>query len=191
MFHGILVSLTERWIMKMRINDEFASMETDIEEILALDSKAKNTVLLFSASAAGTGAIPIPFADMPLLIGEQVVMMSSICAVYGIKVKKDGLKMLAVQAIGAGGASLIGKTVATNVIKFIPGGGTVVGGAVSATTAGTITFALGMTFIRICDDIKLGKLSEKDMFSKETAKKMKKMFKDEFNKKKDEGDGFE
>ena len=108
--------------------------------------------------------------------------MSSICAIYDIKVKKEGLKMLAIQVIGAGGASVIGKTIATNLIKLIPVGGSVVGGAVSATTAGAITFALGMAFIQVCDDIKLGKLSEKDMFSKETARKMKKMFRDELKK---------
>lgn len=175
----------------MEINDEFDNVRTDVDEILKLDSNAKKIILGFSTAAAGTGAIPIPFADMPLLIGEQVAMMSSICAVYGIKVKKDGLKMLAIQAIGAGGASLIGKTVVTNVIKLFPGGGTIIGGAVSATTAGAITLALGMAFIRICDDIKLGKLSEKDMFSKQTAKKIKKMFRQELKKKKDEGDEVE
>lgn len=170
----------------MTINDEFDNVQSEVDDVLKLDSDAKKIVFGFSTAAAGTGAIPIPFADMPLLIGEQVAMMSSICAVYEIKVKKDGLKMLAIQAIGAGGASIIGKTIATNVIKLIPGGGTIVGGAVSATTAGAITLALGMAFIQVCDDIKLGKLSEKDMFSKETAKKMKKMFKDELKKKKDE-----
>ena len=174
----------------MIINDEFDNVEADVDEVLKLDSDAKKIVIGFSTAAAGTGAIPIPFADMPLLIGEQVVMMSSICAVYGVKVKKDGLKMLAIQAIGAGGASVIGKTIATNVIKLIPGGGTIVGGAVSATTAGAITFALGMAFIQVCDEIKLGILSEKEMFSKETARKMKKMFNDELKKKKD-GDGDE
>lgn len=166
----------------VEIKDEFNIIKADADEILKLDSDAKKIVYGFSTAAAGTGAIPIPFADMPLLIGEQVAMMSSICAAYGIKVKKEGLKMLAIQAIGAGGASLIGKTVATNVIKFLPGGGTIIGGAVSATTAGAITLALGMTFIQICDDVKLGKLAEKDMFSKKTAKKMKKIFKDEFKK---------
>ena len=166
----------------MVTNNEFDNIKADVDEVLKLDSDAKKVVIGFSTAAAGTGAIPIPFADMPLLIGEQVVMMSSICAIYDIKVKKEGLKMLAIQVIGAGGASVIGKTIATNLIKLIPVGGSVVGGAVSATTAGAITFALGMAFIQVCDDIKLGKLSEKDMFSKETARKMKKMFRDELKK---------
>ena len=167
--------------------DGFEKVKDDVEEVLKLDSDAKKVVLGFSTAATGTGAIPIPFADMPLLIGEQVAMMTSICAVYGIKVKKDGLKMLVVQAIGACGASLLGKTVATNMLKLIPVGGTIAGGAVSAITAGTITFALGMAFIQICDDVKLGKLSEKDMFSKDTARKMKKIFREEIKKREEEG----
>lgn len=167
-------------------SDGFDDVRNNVDEVLKLDADAKKVVAGFATGATVTGAVPIPFADMPLLIGEQVVMMTSICAVYGIKVKKEGLKMLAIQVIGAGGASVLGKTIATNVVKLIPGAGSVVGGAISATTAGVITFALGMAFIEICNEVKLGKLSEKDMFSRETARKMKKIFKNEMKKRNEE-----
>ena len=47
------------------------------------------------AATAATGAIPIPFADAPMMIAEQVALMATICGIYGIDVGKDGLKMLA------------------------------------------------------------------------------------------------
>lgn len=166
--------------------DGFENLRDNVDEVLKLDADAKKIVIGFTTGATVTGAVPIPFADMPALIVEQVAMMSSICAIYKIKVKKEGLKMLAIQVIGAGGASLIGKTVATNLIKMIPGAGTVAGGVVSAATAGAITFSLGMAFIEICNEVRLGRLSEQDMFSKDTAKKMKKIFKEEMKKKKED-----
>lgn len=168
----------------MDIQDYFENEKKDAEERVKLETDAKKVVAGFVTAAAGTGAVPIPFADMPLLIGEQIAMMTSISAVYGIKVKKEGLKVLVIQVIGSGGAAILGKTVATNLIKLIPGGGTVAGGAISAATAGVITFALGMSFIEICNEVKIGKLSEKDMFSKATAKKMKKIFDEELKKEK-------
>ncbi|WP_022769183.1 YcjF family protein [Butyrivibrio sp. NC2007] len=164
-------------------------IENSMNEVIQLDKDAKKIVLGFTTAAAGTGAIPIPFADMPILIGEQVAMMSSICALYKIKVKKEGLKMLAVQVIGAGGTALLGKTIATNVIKMIPGAGSVAGGVISATTAGALTLSLGMAFIKICDEVKLGKLSEDEMFSKQTAKKMKKYFSEEMKKNQEDENG--
>lgn len=59
------------------------------------------------------------------------------------------IKGMVSSSIGAGGATLLGKTVVTNILKFIPGAGTVVGGAISAGTAGVITAALGEAYIGI------------------------------------------
>lgn len=89
--------------------------------------------------------------------------MATICGIYGIDVGKDGLKMLATAALGAGGAALVGKTVATNLLKLIPGVGMVVGGVISAGTAGVVTLAMGKAFIEVCKAVKLGKLRESDL----------------------------
>ncbi len=57
-----------------------------------------------------------------MMIAEQVALMATICGIYGIDVGKDGLKMLATTAIGAGGATIVGKTIATNLFKLDTGG---------------------------------------------------------------------
>lgn len=120
--------------------------------------KADNVVLGFAASTGATGAIPIPFADAPLLIGQQVAMMVAINSIFKFDVSKDALKSLATAAIGVGGATVVGKTIVANALKFIPGVGSVAGGTISATTAGLITLALGKAYIQVCKSIKMGKL---------------------------------
>lgn len=165
-------------------------MEKDLERdlknlsIMEMNEKAENAVAVAAAASAATGAVPIPFADAPLLIGEQVAMMATICGIYGINVKKDGLKMLATAALSAGGAAVVGKTIATNLIKLVPGAGSIAGGAISAGTAGVITFAMGKAFIEVCKMVKLGKLSEAEMVSGAGATVMKQYFKKEMKKKK-------
>ena len=83
-----------------------------------------------------------------MMIAEQVALMATICGIYGIDVGKDGLKMLATTAIGAGGATIVGKTIATNLFKLIPGVGTVAGGAISAGTAGVVTRGNGKSLYK-------------------------------------------
>ena len=152
--------------------------EKDLKEfeLTALNEKAENAVATAVAATAVTGAIPIPFADAPLLVGEQVALMARICSIYGINVKKDGLKMLATTALSAGGAAIAGKAIATNLLKLIPGAGSITGGAISAGTAGAVTLAMGKAFIKVCQMVKLGKLSESDL----TGSKGKKMMRDGF-----------
>lgn len=154
-------------------------------EITALNEKAENAVAVAVAATAATGAIPIPFADAPLLMAEQVALMATICGIYGIDVGKDGLKMLATTAIGAGGAALTGRMVATNLLKIVPGVGTVAGGAISAGTAGIVTLAIGKAFIEVCKMVKVGKLSEADILSSGGKGVMKDLFKKQLKKNKE------
>ena len=163
--------------MENKFNEELKKLE-----ITDLNEKAENAVAVAVAATAATGAIPIPFADAPLLIGEQVTLMATICGIYGINVKKDGLKMLAATVIGAGGAAIVGKTVATNLLKLIPGAGSVAGGVISAGTAGVVTLAMGKAFIEVCKMVKLGKLSEEDITSSKGISIMKEQFKNQVKK---------
>lgn len=146
--------------------------------------KADNAVMTAVAATTATGAIPIPFADAPLLIGEQVAMMVAINSIFKIEVEKDALKSLVTAVLGVGGATLLGKTIATNLIKLIPGAGTIAGGAVSAGTAGAITLALGKAYVQVCKAIKMGELNQSDLTKKAGIERLKKEFKSQLAKKK-------
>ena len=157
----------------MDLNKELKELE-----LTELNEKAENAV----ASTAVTGFVPIPFADAPLLIAQQVGLMASICAIYKIDIEKDGLKMLATAAIGAGGAAVVGKTLATNLLKMIPGIGTAAGGVVSGGTAGVVALAMGKAFIEVCKMVKVGKLSEADLTSSKGTELMKQQFREQLTK---------
>ena len=146
--------------------------------------KANNIVLGFVASTTATGAVPIPFADAPLLVGQQVAMMIAINKVFGFDIQRDALQSLAIAALGVGGATVIGKTVASNLMKLIPGAGSVAGGAISAGTAGVITLALGKAYIEVCKAIKMGKLDQNALTRKECREMLKKAFKEQMKKSK-------
>ena len=153
-------------------------------EYTQMIEKADNAVMAAVAATTATGAIPIPFADAPLLIAEQVSMMVAINAIFKINVEKDALKSLVMAALGVGGATIVGKTIATNLMKLIPGAGTIMGGAASAGTAGVITLALGKAYIQVCKAIKMGELDQNDLTKQAGIERLKKEFKEQMAKKK-------
>ena len=168
---------------KSDYEDDFLE-ELQEYEYKEMFEKANNIVLGFVASTTATGAVPIPFADAPLLVGQQVAMMVAINKVFGFDVKRDALQSLVVAALGVGGATVIGKTVASNLLKLVPGASSVAGGAVSAGTAGVITLALGKAYIEVCKAIKMGKLNQDALTKKEGREMLKKAFKEQMKKSK-------
>ena len=168
---------------KSDYEDDFLE-ELQEYEYKEMFEKANNIVLGFVASTTATGAVPISFADAPLLVGQQVAMMVAINKVFGFDVKRDALQSLVVAALGVGGATVIGKTVASNLMKLVPGVGSVAGGAVSAGTAGVITLALGKAYIEVCKAIKMGKLNQDALTKKEGREMLKKAFKEQMKKSK-------
>lgn len=167
-------------------NDYEDDLMEDLQEYeyKEMFEKANNIVLGFVTSTTVTGAVPIPFADAPLLIAQQVAMMLAINNVFGFQIERDALQSLAVAVIGVGGATVIGKTVASNLIKLIPGVGSVAGGAISAGTAGVITLALGKAYIEVCKAIKMGKLDQDELTKKRGREMLKQAFKEQMKKQK-------
>lgn len=109
--------------------------------------QAHRVVAGAAASAAAAAAVPIPFTGALVLVPIQIGMLASISVIFGLDVSRAFLRLLATTAIGAPGAALAGRVVAANLLKLIPGGGTLLGGAISAVTAGTLTTALGELYI--------------------------------------------
>ena len=129
-----------------------------------------------AAGAAAIGAVPIPFSDAALLVPEQIGMLAGITAVFGIPVDKAALAAILSATIGTGGLTLLGKTIVTNLIKLIPGAGSVVGGAISAATAAALTSALGEAYIVIMTMVAKGEVSPDFIKTQEGIKEIGRIF---------------
>ena len=128
--------------------------------------------------AATTGAVPIPFSDAALLVPEQVAMLSSITAIYGIPMEKSTLIAIISSTIGTAGTTVLGKTVVSNLLKLIPAAGSVVGGAISSATAAAFTAALGEAYIIILTKVYKGEMSVADIKTKEGRMEISRLFKE-------------
>jgi uncharacterized protein (DUF697 family)/GTP-binding protein EngB required for normal cell division len=104
-----------------------------------------------TATAAGIGAIPIPFADAIPLFGAQVIMMATIATRYALPVNAGVVSSLAIAATLTGGAASWGGRALANLVKLIPGAGSAAGGMINASIAATLTGAIGAAWIKVCE----------------------------------------
>lgn len=144
--------------------------------------RAQAAIATATLAAAGEGAAPIPFSDCALLIPTQLGMIASITVIFGFDVNKSILTAFLSSTLGSGGATLLGKTVVSNLVKLIPGVGTIAGGAISAATAGVLTAALGEAYIGIMTLVFNGEMSIDDLGTKRGKDQMTALFKYELKK---------
>lgn len=168
-------------VMEEVLPDELIKTLMNIQKV-SIDEKVKEAharVAAATAAAAAAAASPIPVADSLMLIPIQVTMITSIAVTFGIEPNKTIITSFISSALGAGGATLLGKTVFSTSLKLIPGAGQVVGGAINAGTAGIITSALGEVFTQIMVRIYKGEMNEQMLTSKQGRDEIRKMFKKE------------
>lgn len=115
--------------------------------------RARNAILQHTAGSAGVGFIPIPFSDAPILLANQGGMVARIMYIYNLTSMKEILTT-ALSGLGIGTSiSALGIWVASQLVKFIPGAGSIVGGTINAAVASAITSAIGFTCSEICYQI--------------------------------------
>lgn len=116
-------------------------------------AQAHKIVAGAATAAAVTGASPIPFSGAAILAPIQIGMIAGITSVFGLELSKGTLSTLVTSAIGVGGATLVGQTIVSNVMKLFPGIGSIAGGMISAATASSITVGLGEAYIAVLAEI--------------------------------------
>ena len=77
------------------------------------------------------------------------------------------------------GAASAGVFFAKSLLKFVPGVGTVVGGAVNGIAAGVMTQAFGRTYIFIMSKLYTGEMTEKDFETDAGKEQIKKVLRGE------------
>lgn len=110
-------------------------------------AEASKIVNIAAGAAAAVGATPIPFSDAIALVPIQGAMIAKISQVYGMEVSSDIAIPIISALAGVTGTTLIGRTLLSSLLKFVPIVGTATGGAIAATTAATLTKGLGELYI--------------------------------------------
>lgn len=100
-------------------------------------ARAHALVLSHAAAAGAAAATPVPYVDLPLVLGIQARMAHALGELYGRPMNARRLAELA----GALGLGFLGRMGARELAKFVPG----VGSAVAAGAAAATTYALGQT----------------------------------------------
>lgn len=103
-----------------------------------------------AVTAAAIGATPIPIADSAALLALQTGLALKIFNIYGIN---NEIGDVVVKILGARIMSIIGKSLAGSLIKFIPGAGTIVGGLINATVASSLTYSLGYALSKFAEQV--------------------------------------
>jgi uncharacterized protein (DUF697 family)/GTP-binding protein EngB required for normal cell division len=120
-----------------------AAQQVD-EEAKARESK--KAVAAAAAQAAAVAATPIPFADAAVLVPIQLRMMSRIALLHNVPV--DRATMLALASVAASTGA--GRSLVSGLVKLVPGAGSLVGGAIGAGVASSVTAAMGGAWITVC-----------------------------------------
>ncbi len=159
-----LVELAMEIVPEGQKNAFVAAQKVSIQQ---KKNKSHAIVVAAATSAAATGAIPIPFSDAFALVPIQIGMLAGITAVFGFELKKAFLSTLVSSTITGGGATLIGKSIVSNLFKMFPGIGSIAGGAISASTASALTVAFGEAYIStlayLLKDKDISEVSEADI----------------------------
>ena len=160
------------------INAQKVNIERKLES-------ANRAVFPFVTAAFAEGFNPLPFADAALLVPTQLGMLARLTVMFGIPINKSFLTALLSGVLGTGGATAIGRTIVASIFKFIPGVGTLAGGAISGTTAAIITAALGLSYNQVMVAVARRIYAGKVVTEKEMIELMKKSFGDQLKKGKD------
>ena len=88
------------------------------------------------------GLVPVPIADMAAVSAVQLDMLSKLATTYGVKFSLLDAKAI-LSALVGGGAARIG----ANLLKLIPGAGTIIGGMSMSIASGASTYAVGQVAV--------------------------------------------
>jgi len=121
-------------------------------------AEAKRAIDIASTAAAAAGATPIPFTDAAILVPIQLTMMASISHTYDINLDRAVTASLAATTA----ATTAGRSLVASLLKFVPGMGSVVGGAINAGVASTLTWSMGQAWTAVCIRIAKGGLTGVD-----------------------------
>ena len=143
-----LEELVERTnsILPEAVRRAFANAQGVVIRLKA--NQARAIVGASSVAAGGIGAAPIPVPDAAVLMPVQLGMLAGITAVFGIDMSHDRAVSLIRGLVGHGGVAVVGRQIAANLLKVLPGVS-----VINAAVAAALTAALGEAHIQLCSEL--------------------------------------
>lgn len=122
----------------------------------AYSKAAHPHIIAYALTSAAAGAIPVPFAGIPVVTLIQAKMLQTIASIYNFKLDRKSWVEI---------SSSLGITLLTNIgrrelVKLIPGYGSAVSSALTAAT----TYALGKTLTIYFQNLRSGTALSSDVF---------------------------
>ncbi|MFT4294311.1 MAG: 50S ribosome-binding GTPase [Micropruina sp.] len=148
-------------------------------QTIDLEAKAKAAQRHIGATVAAAGAaaaVPIPFSSAALLVPLQLAMMARIAHLYQLPFDKAALLAVASTTV----STTLGRSAAANLLKFLPGAGSIAGGAINASVASGFTLAMGQAWLSVCQKAAGGSLPKLDGVIDSAA--VRELFESEFRK---------
>ena len=121
----------------------FAFIKSQNVSLEAKFKTARKYIKQQCALAFGIGFAPIPMSDAPLLVANEMSLIARILYLYDLGSVSDIIKTMGLSSLLGGLLTSLGKSAVANLIKLIPGIGSVVGGMISGGVGSTITAAVG------------------------------------------------
>lgn len=147
-----LIEATAQYIPESQQRAYANALSTRNQKALEVKKRAEIEVNIAAGLAASAAAAPIPFSDAVALVPIQVGMIAKIGITFGMELNTAAISTLVTSSLGASAATLVGRSVVSGLLKFIPGAGSAVGGTIAATTAGAITKLLGNAYVAVLYD---------------------------------------
>ena len=114
----------------------------------ATKKKAHRIIHAASLTAAIIGCSPIPFSDAILLVPVQMTMMARLHKLFGQSWVEGIAKSISKELVVVS----LGRSAVGNIIKFVPGVGTIAGASINAGVASAITESLGWVTVKMLND---------------------------------------
>ncbi|WP_233408476.1 YcjF family protein [Helicobacter pylori] len=110
----------------------------------AMIDASKTIIHIVSGAAGAVGLIPIPFSDALAIAPIQAGMIYKMNDAFGMDLEESVAVSLITGLLGVTAVAQVGRTLINGFLKFIPGAGSVAGGA----TAAVITEGIGFAYLK-------------------------------------------
>jgi uncharacterized protein (DUF697 family) len=133
--------------------DELASrltrVQTELEtkNLTIREQEADRIVKNYVLAGAAMGLVPLPMFDLVALSGTLHNMLEQLCQHYGVDFSNQKIRVVLFALLGGSTPSLVLMGMSSS-FKFLPGIGTLGGSTSLSLLGGTITYAVGQSFIK-------------------------------------------